>query len=108
MVYSILNGRPSPLTEAKVSVLDRAFMFGEGGYEVVRIYRGKPFLLDEHLERFRRSLDGLRICGVDIARLRATLLSAVHAAGLQEATLYWQVTRGAPHQRSHAFPAEGT
>ena len=47
-----LNGKLLPLADAKVSVLDRGFLFGDGAYEVIRIYGGKPFLFNEHMERF--------------------------------------------------------
>ena len=56
-----LNGEFSTLAEAKVSVLDRGFIFGDGIYEVVPAYRGVPFRFDEHMARMERSLGELRI-----------------------------------------------
>ena len=65
-----LNGVMMPLTEAKVPVLDRAFLFGDAIYEVLRVYAGKPWLEAEHFARLARSLDAIRIAGVDVERLR--------------------------------------
>lgn len=100
------NGVEMPLSEARVSVLDRGFLFGDGVYEVLRVYRGQPFLESEHLDRFRRSLDKVSIsCNVDqlIARMHETLAQSE----VQEGLIYIQVTRGtAP--RTHRFPASDT
>jgi D-alanine transaminase len=51
-----LNGHYSPLAEAKVSVLDRGFIFGDGVYEVIPVYGGKPFRMAQHMARLDRSL----------------------------------------------------
>ena len=51
-----LDGEYTPLCDAKVSVLDRGFIFGDGVYEVVPIYDGKTFCFDEHMARLDRSL----------------------------------------------------
>ncbi|OYW24573.1 MAG: D-amino acid aminotransferase, partial [Hydrogenophilales bacterium 12-63-5] len=56
-----LNSQFLPLAEAKVSVLDRGFVFGDGVYELVPVYSGKPFRLDAHLHRLQFSLDGIRL-----------------------------------------------
>jgi len=56
-----LNGTFGPLSEAKVSVLDRGFIFGDGIYEVVPVYHGKLFRMKEHLARLERSLKKLDI-----------------------------------------------
>jgi D-alanine transaminase len=102
-----LNGAIMPLTEAKVPVLDRGYLFGDGVYEALRVYRGRLWLEDEHFARLARSLDELRIRGVDLARLRRRCRETLSASGFGEALLYLQVTRGvAP--RAHAFPAAAT
>ena len=59
LVY--LNGEFTPLSEAKISVLDRGFLFGDGIYEVVPAYRGKPFRMAQHLARLSRSLASIEI-----------------------------------------------
>ena len=56
-----LNGEMSTLRDAKVSVLDRGFIFGDGVYEVVPAYGGRPFRFDEHMGRLERSLGEMRI-----------------------------------------------
>ena len=56
-----LNGEFSTLRDAKVSVMDRGFIFGDGVYEVVPVYAGRPFRFDEHMARLDRSLAELRI-----------------------------------------------
>ena len=56
-----LNGRYMPLEEAKVPVMDRGFLFGDGVYEVVPIYGGHPFRLAQHLDRLDNSLGAIRM-----------------------------------------------
>jgi hypothetical protein len=56
-----LNGVYSPLREARISVLDRGFIFGDGVYEVVPVYGGQLFRFDQHMARLSRSLAELRI-----------------------------------------------
>ena len=56
-----LNGEFTPLEDARIPVLDRGFIFGDGVYEVVPVYSRKPFRLSEHLARFRRSHDAIRL-----------------------------------------------
>src|SRR5688500_19383113 len=59
MIY--LNGDFLPIEEARISVLDRGFIFGDGVYEVIPVYSRKPFRLAEHLLRLQHSLDGIRL-----------------------------------------------
>jgi D-alanine transaminase len=100
----MLNGARLPLAEAKVSVLDRGFLFGDGIYEVLRVYVGKPWLADDHFARLARSLQEIAIHGVEVERLRRQTEEMIHAGPFREALVYIQVTRGvAP--RGHAFPA---
>jgi D-alanine transaminase len=56
-----LNGKFMPLAEARVPVLDRGFIFGDGVYEVIPVYSRKAFRLAEHLIRLQHSLDGIRL-----------------------------------------------
>ena len=56
-----LNGQFLPLAEAKISPLDRGFLFGDGAYEVVPVYSRFPFRMDEHLRRLQETLDGIRL-----------------------------------------------
>ena len=59
LVY--LNGKYLPLSQAKISVLDRGFIFGDGIYEVVPAYNRKPFRLNEHVARLERSLKAIKL-----------------------------------------------
>src|ERR1700741_5404094 len=103
-----LDGNYTPLRNAKVSVLDRGFIFGDGVYEVVPVYGGLPFCFDEHMARLDRSLAELQIENpLTAAQWRAIATRLIEAAapsvraGMQG--VYIQVTRGvAP--RDHAMP----
>lgn len=96
------NGAEMPLSGVRVSVLDRAFLFGDAIYEVIRVYHGRPFLFEDHIERLQRSLDKLRIAA-DSRRIADRTLQTLAHAGIEEGLIYIQVTRGeAP--RSHRFP----
>lgn len=100
-----LNGSFLPLEQAMVPVLDRGFIFGDGVYEVIPVYSGYPFRLDEHLDRLANSLDEIRIRQplnhTAWRHVASELISANHH--LQDQSLYIQVTRGvAP--RDQAFP----
>jgi D-alanine transaminase len=100
-----LNGAYLPLGEARVSVLDRGFMLGDGVYELIPVYRRKPFRLDEHLRRLQHSLDGIRLPNplqADAWRQVIGQIVELHAPDNQ--SVYVQVTRGAA-PRDHAFPA---
>jgi D-alanine transaminase len=102
-----LNGEQMPLAEARIPALDRGFLLGDAVYEVIRVYQGRPWLLDEHLRRLAHSLDAIRIQGVDLARLEARIRRTIAAGPFDEATVYIQITRGVAG-RTHAFPAAGT
>jgi D-alanine transaminase len=98
-----LNGEFLPLDQAKVSVLDRGFLFGDGVYEVIPVYGGKPFRLPEHLQRLRDSLDGIRLAPpLADAEWAAVFERLIQGPGDQ--SIYLQVTRGAAAKRDHAFP----
>src|SRR5438132_7057287 len=93
-----------PLNEVKIPALDRGFLFGDAVYEVLRVYQGRPWLMDEHFQRLARSLESIRIGAVDLERLRRRMFQTIAAGPFLEATVYIQITRGvAP--RSHGFPA---
>jgi D-alanine transaminase len=103
-----VNGAFVPRAEARVSVEDRGFVFGDGVYEVLRIINGRPFAARFHNERLRRSLEGIRIslAGKDSPESLTEIgRQLLEENGLLqgEATLYMQVTRGAT-TRAHNFP----
>lgn len=100
-----VNGQLMPLAQVKVSAMDRGFLFGDAVYEGIRVYHGKPWLLDEHMRRLANSLEGIRIRGIDLDRLRRRMLETIAAGPFQDAFIYVQITRGAGPNRTHIFPA---
>jgi D-alanine transaminase len=98
-----VNGRQMPLSEVKISAQDRGFLFGDAVYEVLRVYRGRAWLAEEHFLRLERSLKAIRINGVDDKELRKRMDATIAAGPFQEAMVYIQVTRGAA-PRAHPFP----
>ena len=109
MTTAYLNGQFLPLDEARISPLDRGFLYGDGVYEVVHAYRGKPFRLHAHEQRLKRSLRELRI-EADASLLARIVPELIQRDGLAggDALIYLQMTRGAPARRQHAFPPKGT
>lgn len=101
-----LNGELTPLSEARIPVLDRGFIFGDGIYEVIPIYHGKPFRGAQHLARLSRSLSAIGIPNPHTeAEWLAVIARVVAANGLSDQMIYIQVTRGVA-RRAHAFPKE--
>jgi D-alanine transaminase len=101
-----LDGAFLPLAEARVSVLDRGFLFGDGVYEVIPVYEGRPFLLPEHLDRLDRSLAAIRLENpLPRARWEALIGDLITYHGAGDWSVYLQVTRGCDDHRDHAFPA---
>ena len=98
-----LNGEFLPLHQAKVSVLDRGFLFGDGVYEVIPVYGGKPFRLAEHLERLDNSLAGIRM-GQPLTVEAWGDVFARLIQGMEDQQIYLQITRGVGPKRDHAFP----
>jgi len=90
--------------ELEPAYLDRGTYFGDGVYEVVRSYEGKIFALEEHLERFAKSLADIEISGVDIDQIRGRIHKAFDAAGISNAKIYFHITRGSA-PRDHIFDA---
>jgi len=105
-----LNGEYGPLRDAKVSVLDRGFIFGDGIYEVVPAYEGKLFRFDEHLARLNRSLTKLRIANPHtreewLERCHKLLAALALRGGDGDQLIYIQITRGVA-LRDHVMPAD--
>jgi D-alanine transaminase len=101
-----LNGEFLPLDEAKVPVLDRGFIFGDGVYELVPVYSRVAFRLDEHLARLERSLGETKIRNpYSRQRWREIVYQLVDAQPFEDQGVYFQVTRGVA-KRDHAFPRD--
>ena len=99
-----LNGQTLPLCEAKVSVLDRGFIFGDGVYEVIPVYGRRCFRFDEHMARLARSLDKLRIPNLHSRDgWLALVRELVAAQPADDQLVYIEVTRGVA-LRDHVMP----
>lgn len=104
MIY--LNGEFMPIEEARIPVLDRGFIFGDGVYEVIPVYSRRPFRLIEHLRRLQHSLDGVRITNPHTNDEWSDLLERLIAANRDDDQyLYLHITRGVA-KRDHAFPKD--
>ena len=99
-----LNGQFMPLEEARIPVLDRGFIFGDGVYEVIPVYSRRAFRLAEHLKRLQNSLDGIQLKNpyseAEWIRLITELISR---NANEDQYLYLHITRGVAN-RDHAFP----
>ncbi|WP_454692299.1 D-amino acid aminotransferase [Achromobacter aloeverae] len=101
-----LNGEFVRLQDAKISVLDRGFIFGDGIYEVVPAYEGRPFRLQEHLARLARSLEKVRIASpFDRDGWAGLVRELIARSATPSCVVYLQVTRGVA-RRDHGFPGE--
>ena len=100
-----INGEITPLSEAKIPALDRGFLFGDAVYEVMWVNQGKMWLEKEHFIRLERSLNLIRIQGVDLVSLATRVYETIEAGKFKNAIVYIQITRGAA-PRSHAFPKD--
>ena len=98
-----LNGEYLPLAQARISPLDRGFLYGDGVYEVMPVYGSRPFRLEAHCSRLTRSLGELRM---DDPHTRGEwcdiFATLIERNGGGEQYIYWQVTRGAERGRNHA------
>jgi D-alanine transaminase len=100
-----LNGSYLPLAEARISPLDRAFLFGDAVYEVIPVHAGRPFRFHEHFDRLARSLEAIRMPAPLSHADWATVCSElVRRNGGGDQSLYVQVSRGAESGRNHAWP----
>lgn len=98
-----LNGEYLPLSEAKVSVLDRGFLFGDGVYEVIPSYQGDFFRMQDHLDRLQGSMDRIRLdFSYDLEKWLAILTPLLDVS--KDQYIYLQITRGVAAKRDHAFP----
>jgi D-alanine transaminase len=98
-----LNGEYVPLAEARISPLDRGFLYGDGAYEVMPVYGGRPFRLEAHCARLTRSLGEIRMGDpLDRAQWCDIFATLIARNGGGDQYIYWQVTRGAERGRNHA------
>jgi D-alanine transaminase len=98
-----LNGTRLLLEEARISPLDRGFLYSDGAYEVMPVYHGRPFRFEAHRERMTRSLAEIRMADPHTPdEWRQILGDLIRANGGGDQYVYWQVTRGAENGRNHA------
>lgn len=103
-----LDGKLLPLAEARISPLDRGFLFGDGAYEVLPVYDGRAYRFEAHMARLDRSLAEIRMRPpLDRAAWLAAFGKLVHGNGGGDQLLYVQVTRGVEPERNHV-PTPGT
>ncbi|MEQ1580530.1 MAG: aminotransferase class IV, partial [Steroidobacteraceae bacterium] len=102
-----LNGSFEPLADARISPLDRGFLFADGVYEVLPVFAGRPFRFKEHFDRLDRSLNEIRLPSPHThPEWQALLDELVARNGGGDMYVYIQVTRGMEYGRNHAFPAK--
>jgi D-alanine transaminase len=100
---SYLNGEFVPLREARISPLDRGFLYSDGVYEVMPVYGGRPFRFEAHAERLTRSLAEIKMEDPHTrAEWRNLISTLITQNGGGDQYVYWQVTRGAEFGRNHA------
>ena len=98
-----LNGSYLPLDEAKVSVMDRGFLFGDGVYEVIPAYSGNFFHFQQHMQRLENSLASIRLTNPHDRPQWSAILAPLLDVSLDQ-SVYLQITRGVGAKRDHAFP----
>ena len=97
------NGEIKPYDEVKIDLEDRGYLFADGVYEVINVYNGQPFKMEEHFQRLKNSVEGLKIIFEDYKKLKEQANILLKKNDFKDASLYIQITRGtAP--RSHAYP----
>ena len=103
-----LNGDFLPEDQARISPLDRGFLFADGIYEVIPVYGGHLFRLEAHLDRLDRSLNAIQMDNpCSRGRWQILFEELIERNGGGNQAVYLQVTRGAPSGREHGFPPEG-
>ena len=102
-----LNGEIVPLSQARVSVMDRGFLFGDGVYEVIPVYGGEPLRLDQHLERLRRSMSRVSMSEpLSRDQWKAVFQELLDKNPGGDRSIYLQVTRGAAPYRDLSIDSE--
>ena len=105
MQIAMVQDKIVPLEKLGAVYFDRGTYFGDGVYEVLRSYNGKIFALEEHLQRFAKSLAAIEITSVDTKQIRSRVLKAFDAAGISNAQIYFHITRGSAI-RNHNWDAD--
>jgi D-alanine transaminase len=94
--------------DAKVDIEDRGYQFGDGIYEVIKVYNGKPFTFIEHMKRLERSADELHLSlPYSVQQIEENILELIEKNQLVNGHVYLQITRGVS-ERVHNFPERST
>lgn len=105
MTIAYLNGEYLPLEQARISPMDRGFLFGDGIYEVIPSYDGKMVGFGPHIKRMQDGLKMIEInLGWDDHKWRSLCNSLIEKNGSGNLGVYLHVTRGADSKRHHAYP----
>lgn len=105
MEIGFINGNFIDITEPVIPIQERGHQFGDGVYEVVRVYQSVPFLLDEHLQRLSRSAKAIQLkLPYSLTEMKKIILEGISRSQLKEAEVYFQITRGIAG-RNHLFPS---
>jgi D-alanine transaminase len=101
---AFINGEFVDVNQRVLPIDERGHQFGDGVYEVVKVYHSTPFLLNEHLQRLQNSAENIQIkLPYSLQEIEAIILQGIEKSGLADAEVYFQITRGiAP--RNHLFP----
>lgn len=102
-----LNGQFMPLGEAKISPMDRGFLFGDGIYEVIPSYAGLCVGFAAHIERLQQGLAALEIrCALTAQDWKALVQQLIQQNGAGDLGIYLHVSRGTDSKRAHAYPRD--
>ena len=100
-----LNGAFLPVEDAKIPVLDRGFIYGDGVYELIPVYGRKPFRLSQHLARLQRSLDGIRLENPHTSAEWSSIIAELIARqSFADQGVYFQVTRASRSATTRFHP----
>ncbi len=103
-----LNGEYLNRDDAKISIMDRGFLFGDGVYELIPIYKSKPFLINKHLQRLKSSLElvGMRADSEVIESLEEIMFELISKNKYVDHFFYVHITRGYQSSRNHIYPSD--
>ena len=104
----LVNDQIKRREDVRIDLEDRGYQFGDGIYEVISVYNGQPFLMDQHMQRLERSARELMLdLPVSTGRLKEKVQALIEQEGRSTCSVYLQVTRGAAPRR-HPFPTSAT
>src|SRR4051812_5065758 len=103
MALASIDGQVGPVAEARISITDEGLLRGDGAFEVMRLYGGRAFALEDHFDRLRHSCEGLRL-EADFDALAGELAALLEAAGPVDGLLRIVLTRGGARVPDRAAP----